>query len=156
MPRVHYEMVDEDCSLDDYVNEKFWELVLFNVICIVMLVVAVCEHISYNFNYLVELDIVIAIKKTCHFQIRSTWAKNSCIVTCTSSTYNSHKHTHYLRDLPFQDVLQCALDRLRSPKMEVFITIAWMIWNTRNDVWLGKMPTPAEQIGRAGSIILGA
>ena len=49
MPRrVHYEMVDEDCFLDDYVIEKFLGFVLFNVICIVMLVFVVCEHISYN------------------------------------------------------------------------------------------------------------
>ena len=28
----------------------------------------------------------------------------------------------------------------------MFLTTAWMIWNVRNDAWLGKTVAPAEQI----------
>jgi hypothetical protein len=46
--------------------------------------------------------------------------------------------------LDFQDVLDCAFNKLATPEMEIFITTAWMLWAVRNDVWRGKDPPRAE------------
>jgi hypothetical protein len=50
-------------------------------------------------------------------------------------------------DMEFHDVLDWAMQKLSSPEVEIFLTIAWMIWATRNDVWLGQEPLAPELVG---------
>uniref|UniRef100_A0A2N9FZ97 Reverse transcriptase zinc-binding domain-containing protein n=1 Tax=Fagus sylvatica TaxID=28930 RepID=A0A2N9FZ97_FAGSY len=45
--------------------------------------------------------------------------------------------------MDFQDVMDSALTNLPSPDIEMFITLAWLIWKTRNEVWQGK-PIPSN------------
>ena len=44
--------------------------------------------------------------------------------------------------MDFQDVVHYALQILPSPDIEIFVTVAWMIWRRRNEVWQGQLDPP--------------
>ena len=81
---------------------KFWFEIIFMIMFMFMYIytrIYICMYV-YVYIALVQLDITTLIKKTCHFQVKSPWAKLTEISTLSVKTYFpylskiNHKHLH--------------------------------------------------------------
>ena len=55
----------------------------------------------------------------------------------------------------FSDFLECCLRELGSPKMEIMLSLAWMLWVARNELmWEGIHSNDEDICNRASSVAL--
>jgi hypothetical protein len=57
--------------------------------------------------------------------------------------------------MTFVDMLSCCLKKLSSPDVELVFTLAWMLWNARNELmWDGKHCSVSDICCRASGMAL--
>ena len=47
--------------------------------------------------------------------------------------------------------MECAIKTLASLEVEIFLTMAWLVWHNRNELWLSRLAGKAEDIGLQAS-----
>ena len=47
--------------------------------------------------------------------------------------------------------MECAIKTLASLEVEIFLTMAWLVWHNRNELWLSRLAGKSEDIGLQAS-----